>query len=43
MSMFKEGRTIVKDDPRPWRPSFATSEKDISTVKDIADEDGGDM
>jgi hypothetical protein len=37
--MFKECRTIVKDYTRPWRPSFATSEKDISTVKDIIDED----
>jgi hypothetical protein len=35
MSMFKEVRTYI----RIWRPIFATSEKDISTVKAIVDED----
>jgi histone-lysine N-methyltransferase SETMAR len=39
MSMFKEGRTNVKDDPRHGRPITATLEKDISIVKAIVDED----
>jgi hypothetical protein len=37
--MFKEGRTNIKDDPRPVRPIYATSEKDISIVKAIVDDD----
>jgi hypothetical protein len=39
VSMFKEGRTNINDDPRPGRPISATSEKDNSTVKAIVDED----
>jgi hypothetical protein len=39
MSMFKEGTTNVKNDPRRGRPISAFSEKDISTVKAIVDED----
>jgi hypothetical protein len=37
--MFKEGRTNVKDYPRPGRPISATSKQDISTVKAIIDDD----
>jgi hypothetical protein len=37
--MFKEGRTNVQDYPSPGRPISATSEKDISSVKAIVDED----
>jgi hypothetical protein len=37
--MFKESRACNKYDHRPWRPIFATSEKDISTIKAIVDED----
>jgi hypothetical protein len=39
VSIFKEGTTNVKDDPRPRRPISAISEKDICTVKAIVDED----
>jgi histone-lysine N-methyltransferase SETMAR len=39
VSMFKEGRTNVMDDPRPGWLVSATSEKDISTFKAIVDED----
>jgi hypothetical protein len=35
VSMFEEGRTNIRDDPRPWPQISATSEKDISTVKAI--------
>jgi hypothetical protein len=38
MSMFKEGRTNVDDDPHPGRLISASTEKDISTVKAIVDE-----
>jgi hypothetical protein len=34
-----QGRTNVKDDPRPGRPIFATSEKNISYVKAIVYDD----
>jgi hypothetical protein len=37
--MFKEGRINVKDYPSPGRSISATSEKDISSVKAIFDED----
>jgi hypothetical protein len=37
--MLKQGRSYVKDDPCPMRSIFATSEKDISTIKPIVDED----
>lgn len=37
--MFKEGRHNIKDDPRPWLPISATSEKEIITVKAIVDKD----
>jgi hypothetical protein len=31
--------SMFKDDPRPWHPISATSEKDINTVNVIVDED----
>jgi hypothetical protein len=39
--MFREGKTYDrdKDNPSPGRPISATSEKDISSVKAIVDED----
>jgi hypothetical protein len=37
MSMFKEGRTNVKNEPCPGRPISATSGKDISTFKAVID------
>jgi hypothetical protein len=39
VSMFKKGRTNVQDDPHPGWLMPAFSEKDISTVKAIVDED----
>jgi histone-lysine N-methyltransferase SETMAR len=39
MSMLKEGRTNVKDDPHTGRQISATSEKDINTLKVIVDKD----
>jgi hypothetical protein len=39
VSMLKDGKTNVKDDPHPGWPISTSSEKEISTVKSIVDED----
>jgi hypothetical protein len=39
MSVFKKGRTNVKDDPSPLQPISTTSEKDINTVNAIVNKD----
>ena len=39
VSLFKDGRNRIEDEPRPGRPPSTASERDVATVKCLVEED----